>query len=116
MRADMSKVITERPRHGHTNPSRKTSARLHRDRYDDDDHGRTRIPSSRFHGHEFGGKAFSDLLGPLRRFLRRQVGRPWSVVFSEMCAHLDRRTLSGRHVWTHVWSYVQRDCWIDERG
>lgn len=31
------------------------------------------------------GKEFSDLLGPLRRFLLSRVGQPWDKVWSEIC-------------------------------
>jgi len=39
---------------------------------------------------------------PLQRFLRAQVGRPWSKVYSELCARLDRTTVSGAHVFSHL--------------
>ena len=41
---------------------------------------------------------FSDKLAPARRWLLRQVGRPWSKVRSELFARFDSRTTAGRHV------------------
>jgi hypothetical protein len=53
-------------------------------------------------------KWLSDHLGPLRRFLRSHVGQPWDLVYSELCQKLDTSTLSGQHVLSHVWHYVDR--------
>ena len=53
-------------------------------------------------------KWFSDHLGPLRRFLRSHIGQPWDTVYSKLCRRLDRRTMVGQHVLSHVWDYVER--------
>src|SRR5262245_6915882 len=104
MREDMSKVVIERPREGHGLPSRKTRLRIRR--YDPDkeyDDLPSRVSGSRskyIRPREI--KDFSDLLGPLRRFLRKNVGRPWNLVYSEMKEILDDRKVTGRHVFEHV--------------
>ncbi len=54
-------------------------------------------------------KYLSDHLGPLRRFLRSQVGQPWNNVYSQLCQRLDSNTMAGLHVLSHVWQYVERD-------
>jgi hypothetical protein len=41
---------------------------------------------------------FSDRLGPVRRWLDRACGRPWTDVRSEMFRRFDTRSLAGRHV------------------
>jgi len=53
-------------------------------------------------------KYLSDHLGPLRRFLRSQVGQPWNDVHSELCRRLDGSTMAGQHVLDHVDDYVER--------
>ena len=35
-------------------------------------------------------------LGPLKRFLRSRVGRPWDTVFSEVCAGAGRDASPAR--------------------
>jgi hypothetical protein len=55
-----------------------------------------------------GSKAFTDLLGPLKRFLRKQVGRPWDLVHSEICAQLRGGFPERPHFLRHVFDYVQR--------
>jgi hypothetical protein len=73
MRSDMAKVVTERPRRGHGNPSKKWGRRLRKNEYDAEDHGPRRAPIARRHQYGWNAKEFSDLLGPLRRYLRKQV-------------------------------------------
>jgi hypothetical protein len=49
----------------------------------------------------------NEHLGPLRRYLDSQVGRPWNKVFSEICAHIDRDSAVQDHVRDHVAEYVE---------
>ncbi|MBW4614292.1 MAG: hypothetical protein KME21_13670 [Desmonostoc vinosum HA7617-LM4] len=52
-------------------------------------------------------KYFSDHLGPLYRWLRSQVGKPWNNVYSELSYRLNATTLSGQHILSHVWDFVE---------
>jgi hypothetical protein len=112
MRADMAKVVTERPRSGSSNSSLKTGGRIavrefaDDDRWDDDNRG-SRHPISRYRQHSWDAKSFTDVIGPLRACLRKQVGRPWNDVYSELSAVLDKRSISGQHIWTHVFQEVE---------
>lgn len=118
MRKDMGKVVTEAPRYGHKNRSKKTALRIRRwDRiryYDGKDglDGPRRISSSRTRQYDRDAKDFSDVLSPLKKFLHRQVGRHWDKVYSEMSQALDKRSLTGRHIWLHVWQFVEKDVMI----
>ena len=54
-------------------------------------------------------REFRDKLAPARRWLVAQVGRPWSKVYSELCARFDTRTIAGRHVvHDHLLKWVRR--------
>jgi len=56
------------------------------------------------------GRWFSDKLGPAKRWLARQVGRPWNAVHSELLERFDPRTTAGRHVvYDHLLPCVDRD-------
>jgi hypothetical protein len=114
MREDMSKVVIERPRHGHWMPSAKTKLRIKQydpeNEYDDS----PRQVSAAKLKHTYGKKYFSDLLGPLRRYLRSNVGRPWDKVYSEMKQHLDDRKTTGRHIFEHVEREVALECFEAE--
>lgn len=54
-------------------------------------------------------KWFSDCLGPLYRWLEYHVGEYWDDVYSKLCQILDITTLSGQHIVSHVWGYVERN-------
>jgi hypothetical protein len=53
-------------------------------------------------------REFSDKLGPARRWMRRQVGRPWNKVRGELFQRFDSRTTAGRHIlFDHLLRSVQ---------
>jgi hypothetical protein len=55
-------------------------------------------------------RQFDDKLGPPRRWLERQVGRPWDLVRGELFARFDVRTTPGRHiVFCHMLPWVEDD-------
>lgn len=48
------------------------------------------------------GKQQSDRLSPLYRFIRKQVGRRWDDVYSELCSQADPRSVKGFHLRSHI--------------
>lgn len=110
MRSDMAKVIVERPRirgGSRKGKAAKGSSKRHgRQLRDGIEQSReTMKPGRRFGFQE--QKSLNEHLGPLRRYLRSQIGRPWNKVFSEICQHVDRRSAVLDHVRDHVDDYVQ---------
>jgi hypothetical protein len=71
-------------------------------------------------------RSFDDKLGPARRWLKSQSGRPWDKVQSELFARFDVRTTAGRHiVFDHLLREVRdlpgdrnryREFWISAQG
>jgi len=127
MRDDMSKVVTERPRERHYLANRKTRLRIRR--YDPEkDYADLplRVSGSRnkhlVNAQSQGRswyhrvKQFSDLIGPLERFLRSNVGRPWDDVYSEMKRTLDSRKVTGQHIFDHVKWEVELHPVVGEDG
>ena len=118
MRRDLAKCTTERPRHGRSRAITKKYG------------GRVRVNPDPEHDYleEYGGfrsssrkrqtnaKGFSDFLSPLRGAIRKNIGRPWDDVFSEFCEALDRRGLSGYHIWTHLMWEVETNTFLGEDG
>ncbi len=100
MRDDMFKVIVERPRWG---ASHAASPKLKRTPHADAHHiglkrhVRISAPYS---------KSLNENLAPLVRYLRRQRGRPWDAVFSEICAKLDTGSTVKMHVREHIEDFV----------
>jgi hypothetical protein len=105
MRAEMAKVIVERPRRGsclHGKP--KGYRKLLRLQLEKGEGGPIQEGMKR--RCRGGTKFLNEHLGPLRRYLDSQVGRPWDKVFSEICAHLNRNSAVQDHVRDHVEDYV----------
>jgi len=112
MRADMHKVVVERERHGSTRKNRKWGQRLASVPDTDYDDQRKFVSSARGRQYSNNHKWFTDVLGPLEGFLRSNLGRPWDKVFSELRQGLDVRKVTGRHIFDHLESMVETDCWI----
>ena len=118
MRSDMSKVVIERPRGGHSNESVKTGLRIRN--YDQNDEyedlpKREKYSMGRQKG-RIPRKYFSDFLNPLERYFRSNVGRPWDKIYSEMREHLDFRSTMMQHVFQHVQTMVEQHCYIGDDG
>jgi hypothetical protein len=96
MRSDMHKVIVDRPRF----PGRARKGRSAREIED--------LPAKQGMRRPYGwwGKEFNDHLQPLRRFLHKQVGRPWNKVDSEICGGLRPGNPLHDHLRTHIFDEV----------
>lgn len=109
MRKDMAKVIVERPR------LKGWGSRKGRPLDFDD------LPSHagmrRHHKLHGGWKLLNENLAPLRRYLFKQVGRPWNKVYSEISANLRADNPVQQHVRDHLTDFVavkprrQKDHW-----
>jgi hypothetical protein len=112
MREDMGKVLVESPRFGRASARLLEGTRRHRrNRIDPDgEGGLVHIGMTRD-----GSKHFGEHLGPLFRYLRQQVNRPWAKVYGELCSQLDRRNVVQAHLFQHIDQQVERDTvWHDE--
>lgn len=103
MRRDMFEVIIERPRWGHRGMKRKGRRGERTERAFD------RTPKTLGMGREGRTKALNENLAPLKRFLRKQVGRPWNAVRSEMSAVLSMSSAVQKHVLDHVRQFVEEN-------
>lgn len=112
MRSDMAKVIVERPRLGSRLPSRKKGYRKYLQKL-----GVEELPSheplpGRWHGRQ---RHLNEHLGPMRRFLRSNVGRPWNKVHQELCEHVNFDNAVQKHVLTHVFDFVHQHVCVHAR-
>ena len=114
MRKDMHKVLIERPRGGSWLPSPKT--RLRWSGYDPGKEYDYPKRGSTSWNRIVDRKHFSDLLGPLFRYLDKQVGRPWWKIEGEIRKTMDIASVTGRHLWNHIINHVTVHCWVDEKG
>jgi hypothetical protein len=107
MRADMGKVLVERPRlRGcRYSPDPETG---YRKRVEKILAAGDTPPAREGMKRPYGSnrKYFNEHLGPLRRFLESNVGRPWDKVYSEICQFVDRGNVVQKHILTHLFDYV----------
>jgi len=103
MRPDMHKVVIERPRWNPGPGKHRRQANLDPDLLPRGE-GMRRPHDRR--------KSFTDLLGPLRRWLRAQVGRPWNDVYSEACAVIKPDSVVRVHIKTHLLQFVNRNTFV----
>ncbi|HEV8600560.1 MAG TPA: hypothetical protein VGQ69_14465 [Gemmatimonadales bacterium] len=112
MRDDMHKVIVERPRKQEFGSGRRP---LHEKN--------TRLadlPSKegmrRRHVLTRERKQLNENLAPLKRYLHKQVGRPWNAVYREISAKLGPGSAVKQHVRDHLWDYVERHVTLGPKG
>jgi hypothetical protein len=111
MRADMDKVIVERPRAYSRLPARKKGYRRYTGSIALEDQPRREPMLGRWRGTD---KELNEHLGPMRRFLRSNVGRPWNKVHQDLCEHVSFNNAVQAHVLAHIYQYVH--CHVEERG
>lgn len=103
MRPDMHKVVVERPRNGQGYARQFPRPRKPFDslpKYES-----IRRPHTQ-------RKWFSDLLGPLKRWLQSQVGRPWDDVYSEACQVIKPDSIVRAHIKGHLLDFVERQTFL----
>ena len=98
MRDDMAKVIVERPR------IKPFKVREGRRTALDDLPKHEGIRRGRTRG--WDRKELNENLAPLRRYLEKQVGRPWDKVYAEICARLRVDSTVQQHVRGHLGDFV----------
>lgn len=110
MRPDMKHVIVSRPRVGGSKTPRCQAQFRHLCDLEEVDSGPRQEGMRRWHTvyHGWDRKAQTDLLGPLRRFLRSRVGQDWDTIWSAICRHADARDVLGLHLRFHVSVYVAK--------
>lgn len=61
-------------------------------------------------------KQLNENLAPLKKYLRRQVGRPWNKVYQDISRGLRPTSAVQQHVRDHVWDYVERHVTLGPKG
>lgn len=111
MRQDMHKVIVERERRGGRGRARGGLGEKNA--------GIDDLPTKqgiRKRHQRSGLRELNENLAPLKRYLRKQVGRPWNKVYSEIAANLRTTSAVQQHVRHHLWDFVEQHPTIGPRG
>ena len=105
MRDDMYKVIVESPRSG--SRMRTRDGRIFRESED----APFKLGMKKGYGNR---KYLNENLSPLKRWLQSQVNRPWTNVYAEICANIDRRNTVQEHIFSHIGDFVERNTSLRE--
>jgi hypothetical protein len=98
MRKDMAKVIVERPRIKPWSAGKRGRVKL--------EDLPQKIGLRRMARLGGGWKCLNENLAPLRRYLFKQVGRPWNKVYAEISANLRFDNAVQRHVHHHLKDFI----------
>jgi hypothetical protein len=117
MKSTMSKEMVERERYGSRFKGEDTSRHERRtarqslaiDGEDYDLGGPVRGIKAHAKGPKRDRKDLNENLNPLKRFLRSNVGRPWSKVYSEICEHIRLDSVVQRHILEHLDHMVEKN-------
>jgi hypothetical protein len=120
MRADLHKVLTERPRRGSDSRNLKTGVHFKdydaakEDQYSLPKRGKMLMASRELGPHD-ESKDFTDKLGPLRRWLQSQVGRNWDRVYSEIKQAFPNTNKQNHHlIETHLMHEIERNVLVEK--
>lgn len=105
MRYDMERVLIERPRRSSSDGAKNLKGSA-----------RARFNMGKMTRLNRGGgtKELSDYLSPLKRWLDKQVGRPWDDVLAEIKSVVTPGVI-GRHLLGHVYGWVPKNQAEDRR-
>jgi hypothetical protein len=106
MKDYFAEQITERPRSGGRYKTPKGYNRRWQYCDLDEQPKKEKIRQKWKDGYE---KQFTDVIGPLYGFLRKNVGRHWDDVYSEICEQLPISSLQGVHIRQHVEWAVEKN-------
>ena len=109
----MDKVIVERPRWGSRLPSRKKGYRKYIASTPIDNLPRREPMLGRWQGRQ---RHLSEHLGPMKRFLRSRVGRPWEKIHEELCEHVSFANPVQSHVLDHIFDFVHENVEVINRN
>ncbi|SRR6266480_293704 len=101
MRADMSRVIVERPRLGsRANNDDKGEMKLRQKALENEDLLPGRQSTAR--GRRAYSKHLNEHLAPLRRFLNSRIGKHWSKVYAEIRENINPDSAVQMHIMQHL--------------
>jgi hypothetical protein len=110
----MHKIVFEAPRWGSCAKNHKFGARL---KYIPDHDYEDQPKKSRgFESRNGYGKMLRSNPNPLSRFLRSNLGRSWDEVYSELCAEIDNRGITGFQILYLLKDLVPARCYFGADG
>lgn len=107
MRKDFQKLLCEcyKEGRGGAMTSKHMRAKVRNSRVDEDGaYYSSKLPLNKMRG--WDRKGFGENLAPLKRFINKQLGRPWDKVYSEICQFNKKTGAVGIHIFQHLYQYI----------
>lgn len=114
MRDDLNKLLCERERPGSANRYREY--RRKKDFIEDRSGEGADLPTREGMKKRYGwnAKPFGENLNPLWGMVRKNVGRPWDKVYSELCSVFNMRSVINQHILDHLKYFVEQNCYEED--
>lgn len=104
MRPDFNKLLCEHERIGSSAKFKLWRSKVKNTYFKDPENTPNRLSTGKIYGYET--KSFSENLNPLWGFIRKNVGRKWDDVYSEICKTFDKRSVINQHILSHLNGFV----------
>lgn len=119
MRKDLQKLLCEQERHGSTRSYKQVRHKKTFNEAANDEEfssGREGMKTRYVYGHGSLSKDFSENFAPLWGIIRKNAGRKWDDVYSELCEVFDMRSHVNAHILIHLFDFVERHTYVDDDG
>lgn len=115
MRKDLNKLLCEEERYGSSRSYKEVRNRKSF-QIDEEEFSAGRESMTKRYSIAGINKNFGEHLNPLYGIVRKNVGRPWDDVYSELSEIFDFRSVINDHILVHLWDYVERYTYIGDDG
>ena len=126
MRSDLNKQLCEHERYGSSNGfsevrhNKNFEADTYYTNEDREDSvgmlGHSRESMKHRYAITGRGKEFSENFAPLWGAIRKNVGRPWDKVYSDICKVFDKRSVINQHILLHLFDFVETKTYLNENN
>lgn len=119
MRKDLQKLLCEQERRGsgRSYKEKRRSKEFNETAFDPEfSAGREGMKVRYVRGYGEDMKDFSENFNPLWGIIRKNTGRKWDDVYSELCQVFDMRNHVNAHILVHLWDFVETKAFIGEDG
>lgn len=117
MRKDLQKLLCEQERRGsgRSYKEKRRSKEFNETAFDPEfSAGREGMKVRYVRGYGEDMKDFSENFNPLWGIIRKNTGRKWDDVYSELCQVFDMRNHVNAHILVHLWDFVETKCWFED--
>lgn len=116
MRKDLQKLLCEQERNGSSRKYKEVRRKKEfKDLEDPEFNAGVEGMKVRYiRGHGNLAKSFSENFAPLWGIIRKNAGRKWDDVYSELSQVFDMRNHVNAHILVHLWDFVERNTWFED--